>query len=275
MADSTHLGLTYLEASQAQKHVTVNEALARIDALVQLTVLSRILATPPATPADGDRYLLPASPTGDWLGQAAKIAVRLAGQWVFVTPREGWALWVADEDVALSFNGTSWLQGSVPSALQNMAMVGINATADATNKLTVSSAATLFNHAGAGHQIKFNKNTASDTASLLWQTGFSGRAEVGTAGDDRLHIKVSADGTTFSTLMIADALLGSLRLPSGAVLEAQTAPASPINGQIWRDGTSGLLMARQNGSTVQLISAGVGPQVSPQGQLNGRFLIMN
>jgi hypothetical protein len=62
--------------------------------------------------------------------------------------------------------------------------VGVNAAADSTNRLAVSSVASLFNHAGAGHQMKINKNAAADTASILFQTGFSGRAEMGTAGSD-------------------------------------------------------------------------------------------
>ena len=73
-------------------------------------------------------------------------------------------------------------------------MIGINATADATNRLAVKSAATLFDNAGAGHQHKINKAAAGDTASLLFQAGSSGRAEMGLAGDDNFHVKVSADG---------------------------------------------------------------------------------
>jgi hypothetical protein len=89
MSNSTYLGLPYLEASQAQKHVTVNEALARLDAQIHLSVLSRVLATPPATPVEGDRYLVAAAATAAWSGQSGKLALWLAGAWVFVTPREG------------------------------------------------------------------------------------------------------------------------------------------------------------------------------------------
>ena len=52
---STHLLLPYLLAAQAQKHVTVNEALRLLDGLVQFAVLDRHLTAPPASPADGDR----------------------------------------------------------------------------------------------------------------------------------------------------------------------------------------------------------------------------
>ena len=64
---STHLGLPYLLAAQAQKHVTHNEALRLLDAMVQLSVLDRTRTTPPASPVDGDqtvacRVMKPAAP---------------------------------------------------------------------------------------------------------------------------------------------------------------------------------------------------------------------
>ena len=53
------------------------------------------------------------------------------------------------------------------------------ATADATNRLPIRAPASLFNHAGAGHQVKVNKAVGADIGSFLFQTGFSGRAEFG------------------------------------------------------------------------------------------------
>ena len=83
-------------------------------------------------------------------------------------------------------------------------MLGLNATPDSTNRLAVASDAVLFSHASAGVQIKLNKHSSGDTASLLYQTGFSGRAELGTAGDDKLHVKVSPDGSAWTEAMVID-----------------------------------------------------------------------
>jgi hypothetical protein len=55
------------------------------------------------------------------------------------------------------------------------------------------SSAILFNNIGNGTQVKVNKNAAGDTGSFLYQTGFSGRAEIGLCGDDDFHFKVSPD----------------------------------------------------------------------------------
>ena len=69
MSDTTpHLGLPLIAASQAQKHVTHNEALGLLDALVQLACLDKDLTAPPPSPAEGDRYLVVAAEPGGRLG---------------------------------------------------------------------------------------------------------------------------------------------------------------------------------------------------------------
>jgi hypothetical protein len=63
--DTPNLRLPYIMAAQSQKHVTHNEAIRALDAVVQLAVLDRDLAAPPVSPAEGDRYIVAANPTGD------------------------------------------------------------------------------------------------------------------------------------------------------------------------------------------------------------------
>ena len=53
MSDTTHLSLPLLSADQAQKHVAHNEALILLDHAIHLAVISRVLAAPPGTPAEG------------------------------------------------------------------------------------------------------------------------------------------------------------------------------------------------------------------------------
>ena len=98
---------------------------------------------------------------------------------------------------------------------KNLNHVGVNTTADTTNRLAVSSEATLLTHAGAGHQLKINKAGDSDTASLLFQTNWSGRAEMGTAGSDAFGHKVSPDGSAFHTAISVDQTTGTVSFPSG------------------------------------------------------------
>ncbi len=201
MADdiTPNLALPYIMPAQAQKHVTHNEAIRFLDALVQLSVLAMDLASPPETPADGVRYIVGTDAYGDWEGHDAEVAAFQDGAWAFYAPRVGWMAWVAEDAMLMAWDGSAWVGAG--GGTNPVEFVGINATADEANRLSLSSAASLFNHAGAGHQLKLNKAEATDTASLLFQTGYSGRAEMGTAGDDDFHIKVSEDGSAWRESM--------------------------------------------------------------------------
>ncbi len=214
MDETSNLKLPYIVAAQAQKHVTHNEALRALDAVVQLMVLDKDLAAPPGSPADGARYIVAASPTGAWAGQAGKIAAFQDGAWAFYAPLEGWLAWAADENSVYAFDGAAWGVLSGGAGVNPTPLVGVNATADTTNRLAVSSPASLFNHAGAGHQVKINKSAPSDTAALLFQTGFSGRAEYGLAGDDDFHVKVSPDGSTWHEAIVVDKDTGEVSFPN-------------------------------------------------------------
>ena len=90
MADMPNLVLPYLAVNQSQKHVTVNKALRRLDALVQVTVQSVVLATPPGSAAEGQRCILPPAPTGVWTGHTGQIAAWQDGAWAFYAPLDGW-----------------------------------------------------------------------------------------------------------------------------------------------------------------------------------------
>lgn len=239
MAATPNLGLAYIEAAQAQKHVTHNEAIRNLDALVQLGVLDRNLTAPPVTPTEGDRYIVAAGATGAWATYDNEVAAWQDGAWMFYPPQEGWLCWVGDEDVLVAWDGTAWVgtgSGGGGSTSLNPAtggLVGVNATADVTNRLSVNAPATLFNHEGAGHQLKLNKNLATDTVSLLYQTGFSGRAELGLTGDDDFHLKVSADGTAWKNAIDINRTTGEVTFPNTVIGGGGGGGASPnllING---------------------------------------------
>lgn len=212
--ETPNLGLPYILAAQSQKHVTHNEAIRALDAVVQLSVLDRDLAAPPGSPAEGARYIVAASPTGAWAGHAGDVAAFQDGAWAFYEPVEGFIAWIADEDVAVVWSGSAWTALTTGGGGSgSFTTVGINATADATNRLAVAAAATLLNHDGAGHQLKINKAAAGDTVSLLYQDAFSGRAELGLAGDDDFHFKVSADGSTWKQAILIDRSTGVVSFP--------------------------------------------------------------
>ena len=110
MSQSSRLGLPYLAAAQAQKHVTVNESLLRLDALVQLSVKSAATAAQPLSPVDGDLYILPTGKTGAaWGGFAdGALAYWRDGVWEELTPSHGWRAYVEDEDALYARTASTW-----------------------------------------------------------------------------------------------------------------------------------------------------------------------
>ena len=108
MSDSIHLGLPFLEAAQAQKHVSVNEALRRLDAAVQLVVVSRVLTSPPDTPDDGARYIVGASADGAWTGRDNEIALWSDGAWLWFDPQAGWRAYDEADSAFVYFTGADW-----------------------------------------------------------------------------------------------------------------------------------------------------------------------
>lgn len=240
MGRTSNLKIPYILMAQAQKHVTHNEALLMIDALLQMSVQSREVSEPPAELADGTRFIVPEAAAGAWIGQHAKIAAWQDGGWRFYQPVEGWIAFCADENQLLVFHEEAWQILRSTSGFAER--LGINATAEAPNRLALAGDASLFNHEGGGHQVKINKAAATDTASILYQTDFSGRAEFGLTGDDDFHLKVSADGETFIEAMVVQSATGIASFPSGiaGVRERLVAPRTLFVSTTGSDAADGL-----------------------------------
>lgn len=108
MSNSFHLALPFLEAAQAQKHVTVNEALRRLDALLHLSVATRDLAAPPEEAEEGARYIVGAAAEGAWAGREGSVAALIDGAWTFFTPAAGWQAFDEATGAMLVHDGTGW-----------------------------------------------------------------------------------------------------------------------------------------------------------------------
>lgn len=111
MSDTTRFSLPLLQAAQAQKHVTVNEALTRLDGLMQLRLLSVTLNTPPLTPQEGDAHAVANSAVNDWAGQEGNIALYVSGGWAFVPVTLGMRAYIADQNGWAGYDGTDWRMG--------------------------------------------------------------------------------------------------------------------------------------------------------------------
>jgi len=242
MTTTPNLSIPLLVSNQSGKEITHNEALVIVDAILNRGVENKATNTPPGSPSAGDAYIVGSSPTGDFATHAGELAFYNNG-WRFISPNEGLTIWVKDEDLLYTYDGSSWVKtGSSESiddlsdvvitsvaqydllihngtnfinstTVDNLTRVGINTTADSTNKLSVKSDAILFDNATDDSQIKVNKNSSTDTASHLFQTNYSGRAEFGLVGDDNFTLKVSPEGSTWNEAIIVDKSTGDVNCP--------------------------------------------------------------
>jgi hypothetical protein len=231
---SVILSLPFIMPSQVQKHVTHNEALETLDAVVQLSV-SGTAASPPLSPAAGERWIVAPAPDDAFAGHQGEIAVLRDGAWAFVQPLPGWTAYDRASSRILAHDGAAWAEVQPPAALAGLESVGINAAADAENRLAVASPTSLFTHEGAGHRLKVNKAAEAETASLLFQSAYEGRAEMGLAGNDDFAVKISADGAEWHEAISVERATGRVRFPSGG--DVRTSMAAPSRILVCKFGT--------------------------------------
>jgi len=232
---SARLGLPYLAAGQMQKHVTLNEALTRLDALVQTTVASRTATVQPADPQDGRLHILPEDAEGSaWSAFSAGDLVRAeTGGWLVVEPPEGLLVWVADEAVFVVRDGDGWIPlGARLGEVGPLDRLGVGATADAANPFAAKLNKALWTArdaaSGGDGDLRFtlNKETSADVLSLLFQSAYGGRAELGLIGDDDLTLKVSADGVVWRSALGVDRSTARVTFAQGAARRETTVVTS-------------------------------------------------
>jgi len=219
MPSTENLGLPFLEAGQAQKHVTLNEALRMLDALVQLSVVE-FAAAPPDTPENGARYLVAELASGGFAGKDHQVAVFEDGAWRFLLPQRGWLLFVASENELRVFDEDEWKPLQF-SSLQELSLLGIGTSADDTNpfaaKLNKALWTARYDGEGGDGSLRYtlNKEAPGKVLSLLLQSNWSGRAEIGLTGDDDFRFKVSDDGATWRDGIVIAHATGKVSFPHG------------------------------------------------------------
>ena len=280
--ETTHsLNIPFIMAAQAQKHVTHNEAIRMLDALVQLSVKSRAISNPPPDPELGERYIVPTGAGGSWDGRDAQIAAFQDGAWEFFAPLDGWRSWIVDENNLAVFQSGHW--EALDTSHNPVPLLGVNTNADTSNRLAVASSDSLFSHEGADHRLKINKASTSDTAALLWQSDYQGAAEVGLAGNNDLAIKVSADGSDWKEALTIENTSGRIIHAEGArhafshnaiqsgitITPSASDPTHPLDGDIWYNSTMARFRKCQNGVVENLDTIGSGGSTNSSGGAEG------
>ena len=110
MSDTYQFGLPLVQAAQAQKHVTVNEALARLDAVAQMRVKADDWEIPSANSIEGEAHVVGPIASNEWAGQSGKVAIFSNGGWVFLTPKVGWRAWNEVLGAEIVYDGVEWVR---------------------------------------------------------------------------------------------------------------------------------------------------------------------
>jgi hypothetical protein len=132
---SARLKLPLLAAGQAQKELTVNEAVARLDLIVQASVVAAAVDVPPDAPAPGLAWIIGDTPTGAWTGWNGALAGWTDDGWRFVSPVEGLTVWVQSAGLYWRYSDGAWQAGAVVGArvvVGGTQVVGARAGAIAT-----------------------------------------------------------------------------------------------------------------------------------------------
>lgn len=259
---SPRLSLDYVMAAQAQKHVTVNGTFRRLDTLVQARVMSRTIDEEPVSPDEGDVHILTAERSGEiWSLMAPdSLAAFRDGEWAEILPFEGLTAWVSDESGVVLFDGTEWIDaGDAIGRLQNLDRLGIGTNSDAANPLSAKLNAALWTAKTAGEggtgdlRYTLNKESSGDVLSFMFQSGYSGRAELGLIGDNELLLKMSVDGSSWAEMLRVSSTRISIPASEGLTVSAING-ASP--GQRRNLVINGDFSIAQRGTDFPGVSAG-------------------
>lgn len=104
------LSLPYMVVGQAQKELAHSQGIARLDAIVQAVVQTvGTLNAPPGSPAEGQGWIVGASPTGAWSGQANNLAYYINASWIFIAKFTGMEVRNLGDGGRYFWDGSSWV----------------------------------------------------------------------------------------------------------------------------------------------------------------------
>lgn len=204
----------FIRPGQSLKYLTFNTAMQQLDTLQNLCLSELGANTPPSDPVIGACYDVGPKPKEAFEAHRGKLAAFLEEGWYFFDKVKGMTALNLTTGEFLIFDGSNWKSSAGADQVQSL---GINTSADLTNRLAVKSDAVLFaandSETSEGNvRVVLSKTDADDTASLLYQKSYTSYVEAGLLGDNNYTIQVSADGTTFIKALEINSQTGAVGL---------------------------------------------------------------
>ena len=110
MTQSVNLKFDLVMHNQAHKEITVNEALIKIDMLMNNCILELQCNTPIKEIFSGDMYIIGPTPTiQEWKNKQNYVTYYYINQWYFIQPNTGLTLWIKSRNQLYTYNNNQWI----------------------------------------------------------------------------------------------------------------------------------------------------------------------
>ncbi|TGP28194.1 DUF2793 domain-containing protein [Mesorhizobium sp. M2D.F.Ca.ET.232.01.1.1] len=257
MTVSNRLGITELAASQVDRSVTVNEAIAKLEAGATFFAAIQVsLNAPPGSPAEGDLYVVGTAGTGAWSGHDKNVALYYNAAWLFFVPFEGMFAWDQTSDSLKRYDGSAWVAFTV----------GAGGISDADyGDIVVSSSGTVW--------TIDNDAVSNAKAANMAQSTIKGRAAGAGTGDP-------TDLSVAQVVAIIGDPDGTLAANSDSLFATQKATKTYVDGKVaglsWKQAVRAattangtLASAFANGSTIDGVTLATGDRILIKNQSSG------
>lgn len=190
---TSRLKMPLITESQAQKHITHNEALQMLDVFVNGSLKSITVTTPPGSPTEGDAYFIPGGGSGDWAAYVGYIAHWFNFQWYFYEVPTNIILYIEDDAAPKRYDGTTWnVEGSGGKVYVDAS--GGNATLTAQQ-----SSADVIQIGGSGSALTLTLDALEKTWTILNDSSANVTVSTGAGGtvfvEAGFQANVVGDGT--------------------------------------------------------------------------------
>jgi len=231
MTTSNRLDITEMAETQEGRHITVNEAIAKLEAGACLFgAISVLDNAPPVSPAEGDIYVIGTSGSGAWSGQNEKVAVYYNAEWKFLPALPGMQAYAADEDAFYYHDvGGTWTLITSSSGLGDV--VGPGSAVDSNIVLFNTTTGKLIKDGGVAISTDgtFAANSDAKLATEKATKTYVDGLALNLGKRSRVRVATTASVTISTALNNGDSLDG-VTLATGDLVLVKNQSAAEQNG---------------------------------------------
>jgi len=247
---SARLNLPYIQPSQAQKHVTHNEAIRQLDALVQMAAQSDSETSPPEKVSHSECYIIPENASGEWAGHETELAVYENQGWIYYVPKAGWVAYVQALNALKVFDGSKWRSIETGDNAKELTFSNGPSLTQA-RRFAVATSEALWTTdekdttSKGGHIQILNKSSRDADLGFVFQREYQTTALLGQFGSKHFRLTTASSPNTFRGALVIDPQTATVSQPFLPRFSAYTNYDHNIPVNLWI--TIGINNTRFNG----------------------------